>query len=85
MQEFFQYVGTIKIHGFISQMTAIFVCLFMRTSNLTEKYILFCLDIDSTLKSSVFWDITVSRLAVGAHPATYPLGTGGSFPGGKLA
>jgi hypothetical protein len=46
-------------------MAAIFV--YMKNSNLTKKYILFCLDRDSTVKSSVFWDITVSRPAIGPN------------------
>jgi hypothetical protein len=28
---------------------------------------------------------TSSRLALGVHPTSYPMGTGGSFPGGKAA
>jgi hypothetical protein len=28
---------------------------------------------------------TASRLALGVHPASYPTGAGGDFPGGKTA
>jgi hypothetical protein len=33
----------------------------------------------------VFLFTTASRTVLGAHPASYPMGTRGSFPGGKAA
>jgi hypothetical protein len=33
----------------------------------------------------IFLFTTAFRTALGAHPASYPMGTGVSFPGGKAA
>jgi hypothetical protein len=41
-------------------------------------------EFDSRL-SQEFSLLHVVRTGSGAHPASYPMGTGGSFPGGKAA
>jgi hypothetical protein len=40
---------------------------------------------NSLFKVSISTQLHVVHTGSGAHPVSYPMGTGGSFPGGKAA
>jgi hypothetical protein len=61
------------------------ICLMKNTNWWSTGWTIGVLGFYSWLRLGIFLFTTASRTTLGAHPVSYPMGTRGSFPGGKAA